>query len=57
MLGLLTGKSPGDRVHASIAAAMLAIVRGANIVRVHDVAATRDAIAIWNALEDSNGES
>ena len=57
MLGLLTGKSPGDRVHASIAAAMLAIVRGANIVRVHDVAATRDAIAIWNAVEDSKHES
>ena len=57
MLGLLTGRPLGDRVHASIAAVMLAVARGANILRVHDVAATRDAIAIWNALEDSNHES
>jgi dihydropteroate synthase len=50
MLGLLTGRSTVERVHASVAAAMLAVVRGANLVRVHDVAATRDALAVWNAL-------
>lgn len=52
MLGLLTGRGAGERVHAGIAAALLALQRGAAIVRVHDVAATRDAIAIWNAVEE-----
>ena len=52
MLGLLTGRTAGERVHSSIAAALLAVQRGAAIVRVHDVAATRDAIAVWNAVEE-----
>jgi len=52
MLGLLTGRPPGERLHTSVAAALLALQRGAAIVRVHDVAATRDAIAVWNAVED-----
>jgi len=50
MLGRLTGKPAGERVHASVAAALLAISEGASIVRVHDVAATRDAIAVWSAV-------
>jgi dihydropteroate synthase len=40
-----------DRIHGSVAAALLAVERGANIVRVHDVAATRDALAMWHALQ------
>lgn len=51
MLGLITGKPVGERVPAGIAAALLAVQRGARIVRVHDVAATRDALAVWQALE------
>lgn len=50
MLGRLTGREPLDRVHASVAAALLAVQDGAHIVRVHDVAATRDALAVWNAV-------
>jgi dihydropteroate synthase len=50
MLGKLTGREPQDRVHASVAAALLAAQNGAQIVRVHDVAATRDALAVWNAV-------
>lgn len=50
MLGKLTGREPWDRVHASIAAALLAVQNGAQIVRVHDVAATRDALAVWQAV-------
>jgi phosphoglucosamine mutase len=38
------------RLHASVAAALLAVQRGARIVRVHDVAATRDALKVWAAL-------
>ena len=50
MLGKLTGREPGERVHASVAAALLAVENGAHIVRVHDVAATRDALAVWSAV-------
>jgi dihydropteroate synthase len=50
MLGKLTGREPQERVHASVAAALVAVQNGAHIVRVHDVAATRDALAVWNAV-------
>lgn len=52
MLGLLTGRSAKERVIAGVAAHLLAVERGARIVRVHDVAATRDALAILQAVED-----
>lgn len=51
VLGSITGRHVADRVHSSIAAAMVAVVRGARIVRVHDVRATCDALAVWNAVE------
>ena len=51
MLGRLTGREPRERVHASVAAALLAVQNGAQIVRVHDVAATRDALAVWIAVK------
>ena len=54
MLGQLTGRVAAERVHASIAAAVLAVQRGANIIRVHDVAATRDALAVWRAVDEQN---
>lgn len=54
MLGKLTGREPQERVHASIAAALLAVQNGAQIVRVHDVAATRDALAVWQAVKAQN---
>jgi dihydropteroate synthase len=57
MLGHATGRGVGERVHASVAAALLAVERGARIVRVHDVAATRDALAVWQAvIENEQGE-
>lgn len=52
-LGTITGRGPGERLIASIAAALLAVERGASIVRVHDVAATRDALAIWLAIREA----
>lgn len=48
-LGQLTGRAVGDRLAASIAAALASVARGAHIVRVHDVAATVDALAVWRA--------
>jgi dihydropteroate synthase len=52
MLGAATGRAVQDRVAASVAAAVLAVERGANIVRVHDVAATRDALRVWKTMQD-----
>jgi dihydropteroate synthase len=51
MLGIISGQPVDSRLSASLAAALLATQRGARILRVHDVAATRDALAVWQALE------
>jgi dihydropteroate synthase len=48
-LGVLTGRPAGERVNASVAAGLAAVQRGARIVRVHDVAATVDALKVWRA--------
>jgi dihydropteroate synthase len=44
IVGRLTGRPPEQRVHGSVALAVMAVINGARIVRVHDVAATVDAI-------------
>ena len=54
MLGTITGRDVGERVFASIAAALIAVENGARILRAHDVAATRDALAVWNAVNSQN---
>ena len=51
MLGLLTGKPTGERLAASIAAAVLAAQRGATVLRVHDVEETVDALVIAARLD------
>jgi dihydropteroate synthase len=48
-LGVVTGRAVNDRLAASIAVAVLAAERGARIIRVHDVAATVDALKVWAA--------
>jgi dihydropteroate synthase len=49
-LGAVTGREqPAERVAASVAAALLAVDRGARIVRVHDVRETVDALKVWRA--------
>ena len=51
MIGTLTGRDRhADRVAGSAAAALIAVQKGAAIVRVHDVAATRDALAVWEGV-------
>jgi len=51
-LRTLTGREvPAERIHASVAAHLIAAQRGARIVRVHDVAATVDALKVWAAVE------
>ena len=50
-IGSITGRSnPQDRIYGSVAAALIAAQNGATILRVHDVAATRDALAILAAV-------
>lgn len=49
-LGEITGREVGERLHASVAAAVLAAEYGARILRVHDVAATVDALKLWAAV-------
>lgn len=51
MLGLLTGRSVEQREAATVAAHLYALSRGASVLRVHDVAACRDALTVWQALE------
>jgi dihydropteroate synthase len=51
LIGALTGRSIAERTPGSVTAAVLAAQRGARIVRVHDVAATRDALAVLAAFE------
>ncbi|MBS0515051.1 MAG: dihydropteroate synthase [Proteobacteria bacterium] len=50
MIGALTGRDVEYRAAGSAAAALIAVQKGALIVRVHDVAATRDALAIWHGV-------
>jgi dihydropteroate synthase len=53
-IGTLTDRDVKDRVHGSVAAALIAAQNGAKIIRVHDVAATVDALKIWNAVSKQN---
>jgi dihydropteroate synthase len=52
MLGAITGNNVDHRIHESIAAALLAVTKGARIVRVHDVKASKEALAIYNAMKN-----
>lgn len=50
-IGEITGRGVEVRVHGSTAAALLAVQRGAAIIRVHDVGPTRDALAVLAAVD------
>ena len=54
-LGAITGRDASQRQAASVAAALLAVQSGARIVRVHDVAATVDALKVWQAVAAAHG--
>lgn len=53
-LGAVTGKAVGQRMPASISAALIAVQNGASIVRVHDVDQTVDALKIWQACQNQS---
>lgn len=56
MIGHVTGRPASDRLGGSIAGAIAGIARGAKMVRVHDVAATVDAIKVWQTIEHGVSE-
>jgi dihydropteroate synthase len=52
-LAAITGRPVEERTPASLAAALMAVSRGASIVRVHDVRETVDALKVWNAVQQN----
>ena len=56
MIGDITGRPVGERTAGSVASALHAAWHGAQVIRVHDTAATVDAIRVWNALETTTND-
>lgn len=56
-LGAVTGLAVGERLLPSVAAAVLAAERGARVLRVHDVRATVQALAVWQAMADADADA
>ena len=56
MIGTVTGKPVEQRLSGSIAAALAGVMRGAAVLRVHDVDATRDALKVWQAVQSVQEE-
>lgn len=53
MIGMITGRPVGERLAGGLAAMLAAVARGARVVRVHDVAETRDALRVWQAIQEA----
>jgi dihydropteroate synthase len=53
LVGIITGRPPGERLAGSVAFAALAVARGASIIRAHDVPATLDAVKVAVALRSA----
>jgi|LauGreStaDraftv2_3_1035109.scaffolds.fasta_scaffold35460_2 dihydropteroate synthase len=53
MLGAVTGQSVDQRLAGSLAAALAGVAHGAAVLRVHDVAETRDALMVWQSVKNS----
>jgi len=56
-VGSVTGRPVAERLAGSVAAALLAVQRGARIVRVHDVGETADALSLWRAVQPQAGRA
>jgi dihydropteroate synthase len=52
MLGTVTGQTVDKRLAASLAAALAGVAHGAKVLRVHDVAETRDALMVWQSVKN-----
>jgi dihydropteroate synthase len=55
MIGAITGRPVEQRLAGGLALAALAVSSGASIIRSHDVAATRDVLAVTAAVMDADG--
>jgi len=53
MIGTLTGRDVDHRLAGSLSAMLSAVMHGAHIVRVHDVAESCDALRVWQAIDDA----
>ena len=53
MIGAVLDKPVTERVVGSVAGALIAAQNGATILRVHDVAATADALKVWKATQQA----
>jgi len=53
-LGSVSGTNAGNRVEESLAAAVIAAANGAHFIRVHDVAATKRALRIWDTIKSAD---
>ena len=57
MISSVLDRPPEQRMVASVALALMAVERGARIVRVHDVAATFDALSMWQTIRHTLSQS
>jgi len=57
MISSVLDRPPEQRLVASVALALMAVERGARIVRVHDVAATFDALSMWQTIRHTLSQS
>ena len=57
MIGAVTEQLVQHRLYGSIAAALAGVLRGARVLRVHDVRETRDALAVWHAVQDAENKN
>ena len=55
MIGDVTGREIKDRLYGSLAAALFSMLHGAKIIRVHDVAATKDVVNMYDAYMEALG--
>jgi dihydropteroate synthase len=57
LIGATLGLPVDQRLHASVALALIAVQNGANVIRVHDVRATREAVRMWETVYPDRGET
>lgn len=57
MIGAVTGQPVDQRLTGSVVAAIAGVIRGAHVLRIHDVRETRDALAVWQAVQDGENKN
>lgn len=57
MIGAVTGQPVDQRLTGSVVAAIAGVIRGAHVLRIHDVRETRDALAVWQAVQEGENKN